>query len=120
LLRRLQNAFESNTQTSGPIQSPIWPSGVLDLSGRDGTYVLSTAPPISNPPSWSEWETRHTNPQDIGHNNGFQHHALPTDDDTCFTGTSLESVFVLPEISSFKYNFGTGGGNDITGLNNTE
>ena len=120
LLRRLQNAFESNTQTSGPSQSLIWSSGVLDLSDRDGTYMPSTVPPISNPPPWSEWETRHTNPQSIGHNNGMQHHPLPMGDDTRLTGPSLESVFFLPEISSFEYNFGTGEGNDMTDLNDTE
>ena len=108
LLRRLQNAFDSNAQTSRPSQSPLWSSRALELSGSDGTYMPSTILPASNPAPWSEWETRHSNPEDIGHNNGLQQHPLPTDDDAHFTGPSLESAFFLPDISSFEYNFGTG------------
>jgi hypothetical protein len=120
LVRRLQNAFDSNAQTSRASQSPIWSSGVLDLSGSDGTYMPSTAPPVSNPPPWSEWETRHSNPEDIRHNDGLQHHPLPMDDDARFTGPSLESAFFLPDISSFEYNFGTGDGNNMTDFDGNE
>lgn len=119
LLRRLQDAFNSNAQTSGPSQSPIWSSGIMDPSGSDGTYMPSTAPPVSNPPPWSEWETRHSNPEDINVSDSLQHHPLPTDDDSRFTGPSLESAFFLPDISSFEY-FGRGDGNNMTGFDDTE
>jgi hypothetical protein len=120
LLRRLQNAFDSNAQTSGQIQSPIWPSGALSLSSSDGAYLPSTVAPVSNPPPWSEWETRHSNPEVVGQSNGLQHHPLLTDGGARFTGPSLESAFFFPDIPGFGYNFNTGNGNDMTCFDDTE
>jgi len=121
LLLRLENAFRSNAQNYVPTRSPIWSPHALDVSGSDGTYMpSSTAPPMSNPAPWSEWETRHSNPEDIRHNDGLQHHPLPIGDDARFTGPSLESAFFLPDISSFEYNFGTGDGNNMTGFDGNE
>jgi hypothetical protein len=116
LLRRLQNAFDSNAQNSALSQSPLWSSRGLDLSGSDGTYMPSNAPPVSNPPPWSEWETRHSNPEDMIHTEGAERHSLGPDNDARFTGPSLESAFFLPDISSFEYSFRSSDGNDMTGF----
>jgi hypothetical protein len=119
LLRRLQSAFESNTQSPGTTNSPVW-SSVLDLPGRDSTYTLSTALPINNPPPWSEWETRHTNPEDIGRNNVLQQGPIPMDGDTRFAGPSLESPFFDPDNLDFEYSYETVEGNHMTGSDDTE
>lgn len=106
LLLRLQSAFSSNAQNLGPSQSPIWSSNPLDVSGSDGTYMPSTAPPMANAP-WSEWETRHSNPEDFGRVDNMDLHSLMrvNADGAHFAGPSLESGFFLSDIPDFDYDF---------------
>ncbi len=120
LLLRLQSAFNSNAQNSGPSQLSIWPSSAIDVSGSDGTYIPPTAPPPSNPAPWSEWETRHSNPEGNIQIENHVHHSLVPDNDAHFIGPNVESGFFLPDISSFEYNFRTGDGNNGTGFDDHE
>ena len=120
LLLRLQSAFSSNAQNSGPSQSPIWPSHALDVSGGDGTYIPSTAPPMSNPPPWSEWETRHSNHEDISRIENMEHHSLVRDNEANFIGPNLESEFFLSDMPNFDYGFGAGDGINGNGFDVTK
>ena len=120
LLLRLQSAFSSNAQNSGPSQLPVWsPPNALDVSRNGGTYMESTVPYMSNPVPWSEWATRHTNPDDLSRVENADRHLPVINSDTRFTESNLESEFFIPDISSFEYNFETGHGNDGTGFHDT-
>jgi len=121
LLLRLENAFRSNAQNYVPTRSPIWSPHALDVSGSDGTYMpSSTAPPMSNPAPWSEWETRHSNPVDIGRIENMERHSLVRNDGSHFADPNMEPELFFNDMPNLDYDFAGADGDNRIGFDAAE
>lgn len=118
LLTRLRNAFDSNAHNSGQGLSPHWALPTLDLSGSEGTYMLSAAPVMSNTGPWSQYEARHSVPYGLSRNESLESDHLGTHDSTHDVGPGLESTIFYNDMPNFEYDFEASDGNDRTGFEN--